>query len=787
MAERGGRRSRGVTRPDPGQGPWADLVALLYDRLYVPAGRPSQDEIERRGDLKSTKISRSTAYAILTLRRNPEWATFKALVVALDGHPDEWKPRWEEAKNRFDHERRTGKRLPLPGIENGDEYLPRIEERAVGDWQGRPSSFHQAWWRLRQAPRGIIAAVRFHWRDDPKARQRQIILEIFRDYAGDLLRPYREATHIEPRLVRVQQPSTARRGRREQWHTSAEPGTPPSGERYPNGTTVLQLLDESAQTLTLISDAGMGKTTQLALLTEELIQRALEAPPGAKVVLPVLVDLSTFRGQPFREWLISEISKTHQIAPKLVRGFLAVFEPGKPDGPSGDDVLLLLDGLDKIVEDHHRLQCVEHLKELRRRCHGLVVSSRVRDYHLVQRIQGVRCVLIDIPDREAVQWYLTTNDEALADVRAALEDDPSLWELLQSPLMLDIIHRTYSGRKANELRQSGSPDERRNWIFDAYLRRMLDEPSRYSQKDTIKWLTWLARTLTERGEDVFYLERLQSAVLADRERQTTDDAPAPIMATLASTFALAWIAVAGGPVAIDWGMILTVSATSWTVVKWKVKKRGERGRLPVGIEPVTGIQWRLSRRRIVLATLAAPTAFTFGAAAMQPRHGWWLALSVGCSLALSALIALLGGNPGKGREPIRPNQAIAQSGISAGIKLLFFLSGLLLMAPALADMIRRFSPGGQYLAGLLMTLFSGTFLVTFTVLLEYGADAFIRHWVLRCYLARTGYAPLRYVRFLHECEQRILLRRVGSGFAFQHQTLQEHCITTALQHEAGLD
>jgi hypothetical protein len=37
---------------------------------------------------------------------------------------------------------------------------------------------------------------------------------------------------------------------------------------------------------------------------------------------------------------------------------------------------------------------------------------------------------------------------------------------------------------------------------------------------------------------------------------------------------------------------------------------------------------------------------------------------------------------------------------------------------------------------------------------------------------------LRYVRFLHDAEGRVLLRRTGSGFAFPHRMLQEHLSTT---------
>jgi hypothetical protein len=60
--------------------------------------------------------------------------------------------------------------------------------------------------------------------------------------------------------------------------------------------------------------------------------------------------------------------------------------------------------------------------------------------------------------------------------------------------------------------------------------------------------------------------------------------------------------------------------------------------------------------------------------------------------------------------------------------------------------------------------------------LQLGWSACMQHWRLRYLLARPdiGAAPLRYTRFLHDAEQRILLRRIGSGFAFHHRLVQEH-------------
>ena len=39
---------------------------------------------------------------------------------------------------------------------------------------------------------------------------------------------------------------------------------------------------------------------------------------------------------------------------------------------------------------------------------------------------------------------------------------------------------------------------------------------------------------------------------------------------------------------------------------------------------------------------------------------------------------------------------------------------------------------------------------------------------------RYGYAPWNYVAFLDSCAERILLRKVGSGYIFVHRLLLEY-------------
>jgi hypothetical protein len=635
-SSRGGSRKQGVDRPDLAKGPWPELVALLYDRLYVPAGMPSFDTIGARSRLKNSPISRDMAYAVLKGTRRPSWSTFKALVLALDGDPKEWEQRFTQARRRHEAELRSGKLRPLPGVDEDDEV---VSPAGVGDWDARrlpPRRIRRLrrvmtglplaaavavfvmlspsrWWVL--APPAGLAIAAFIWLNlrrrrlagNRRGRQRQIMLEIFRAHCEDLLRFYRQGTHVEPRFARLELrlgSGDSRRHRRVRAAARTARST-----AYADGTTVAELFEEAAQNLVLISDAGIGKTTQLALLAEHLINKALQGAGDGKVVMPLLVNLCTYQGEPFEDWLVSEVRKTYQINPELTRRLLAGTSPRSADDPLTDDVLLLLDGLDEIPEQKHRLECAEHIQAYRQRCAGLVVTCRDRDIRLASKLGAVRYVMIDKPDRADVQRYLTSNDTALAAVRAALEADTSLWELLRSPLMLDVVSRTYADQdKADELSQPGlAPAERRSRIFDAYIRRMLREhrgyhPSRYQDHGkTLHWLCWLARTLTERSEQVFYLDRLLESWMPSPRAKLPMVLPRYTMQVLAVGLTYAWLAslTAFGAVHVD------LRGAAWVLA---------------GLLTMTAVQ-APSKSPISYAVLI-PVIFTVAASYLAPGINW---------------------------------------------------------------------------------------------------------------------------------------------------------------------
>lgn len=95
-------------------------------------------------------------------------------------------------------------------------------------------------------------------------------------------------------------------------------------------------------------------------------------------------------------------------------------------------------------------------------------------------------------------------------LRKAVEVDPVLHELTQTPLMLSIMSLAYQGAGRVELAaQSGaSLNERRKQIFNLYVEQMFQrkgidsrtESLLFPKEKTIEWLAWLAGKMKDHSQ-----------------------------------------------------------------------------------------------------------------------------------------------------------------------------------------------------------------------------------------------------------------------------------------------
>jgi DNA polymerase III delta prime subunit len=270
----------------------------------------------------------------------------------------------------------------------------------------------------------------------------------------------------------------------------------------PTGTRITEVYDEAGGELLILGEPGSGKTTLLLELARDLLDRTRQDETHP---IPVVFNLSswTSKQRSLGDWLVEELNLKYQVPRKL--GQLWVRD---------DQILLLLDGLDE-VSSTDRSACVEAINAYRQE-HGLlpmVVCSRNADYvALSKQVLLHRAVTIQPLTSQQIESYLSNAGEQLASVRAALHEDPALQELATTPLMLNVLTLAYQGTSIDRVEAGDSPEVRQRQVFSAYIERMLQRRSgqtRYSRQETMQWLGWLARQLSEHDQTEFYLERMQ--------------------------------------------------------------------------------------------------------------------------------------------------------------------------------------------------------------------------------------------------------------------------------------
>ena len=285
---------------------------------------------------------------------------------------------------------------------------------------------------------------------------------------------------------------------------------PDQGDRpLPPGMQIVKIFDAMEQLL-ILGAPGSGKTTLLLELARDLLARAVRDPTHP---IPVVFPLSTWAEsrRPLAEWLVEELYQRYDVPRKIGRAWV-----------EADQILPLLDGLDE-VKPAHRAACVEAINAFRK-AHDLplVICSRTADYQALAvplRLYGA--IVVQPLSPQQVDSYLTKIGTAGAAVQRAMGHDPMLGEMLDSPLMLNIVTVAYAGQPESQPRLIGTLKEQRDHLFGAYVDQMFRRRGivrRYTLQQTIHWLTWLAWQMVRHSQTVFYIERLQPDWLSGENR-----------------------------------------------------------------------------------------------------------------------------------------------------------------------------------------------------------------------------------------------------------------------------
>ena len=298
---------------------------------------------------------------------------------------------------------------------------------------------------------------------------------------------------------------------------------------------------ESLGALLILGAPGAGKTTLLLELLRDLLVAARVAPDHP---VPVVLNLSSWALEraTLADWLVEELNVAYELPRKTGQEWLA-----------NDRLLLLLDGLDEVAAEH-REACVSAINDFRRE-HGMAriaVCSRIGDYEaLTTRLRLHTAVLVEPLTPAQVDTFVASGGARLAGLRTAMQHEPELCELAQTPLLLGIMVLAYEG-VAVDMSDQDIHSDLRTRLFSQYVERMFQRRSKayqYRPFDTTKWLHWLAHQMVDHNLSIFYLDRTQPTWLPRKQQWVVQYG----LGIAIALFTLL-IGILGGPIGIVIGL-----------------------------------------------------------------------------------------------------------------------------------------------------------------------------------------------------------------------------------------
>ncbi|MET8909424.1 NACHT domain-containing protein [Micromonospora sp. NPDC004551] len=603
------------------------------------------------------------------------------------------------------------------------------------------------------------------------ARARRVLLERVRRYwvTSVLDRSLHEEARIELGIA-----ATAE-DRRHPWSLRASHRDGFTGS-LDDRTSMSALFDQLDQAVVIVGAPGAGKTTTLLELARDLLDRADHDPDAP---IPAVFNLSSWATlrRPLDRWLVEQLTERYGIPAGQAATWVAAGE-----------ILPLLDGLDEVGEQH-RDECAEAIAAFHQRqpLTPLAVCCREAEYARLRSAPPLYgTVAIQPLDRSQIGRYV--DRPGLAGLRAALDADPELWQLADSPLMLSIMALAYAdpGDAGTTPSSARSGRER---LFARYVDTMLRRRPhpRYRPEQTTGHLATLARALRLRDQTVFVLDLIDESWSA---RRPATRWTSTVLARLLGCAALAvplgaagWalgratgLVVAGGLLGLA-VLMHTVNYDDLFELTSSIRARDDR---PPGSWAAA---WTASvaelERLILVSALVAGTAvggFTGWFAAGGPS--WTAGLGYGGAFFLATVVALVGLDsaqvllhfrpppPRTDRREL-PSPLLRQrlTVMAADFATLGLSVAVLGFVPA------ALARGTAEALSFAVLLGGGTALVLFTVV---AFTPMIEQALVRRRLAREDLVPHPLLPFLDHAVQCLFLRQVGDGYIFVHRELLDH-------------
>lgn len=530
------------------------------------------------------------------------------------------------------------------------------------------------------------------------------------------------------------------------WETSEH-----TRQKLSQSTKVIDLFLQmgTGRSLLILGEPGSGKTTTLLETTRDLIRVAQQ---NIHQPIPVVFNLSTWSNPKITidKWLIQELNTNYQVSQEIAQNWVL-----------NQQLLLLLDGLDEVNYEF-RNACITAINQF---CQDygeteIIVCSRIKDYeNLSNSLRFQSAVYIQPLTLEQIHQYLQSVGAELSAVDRALQTDETLQELAKSPLMLSIMTLAYQGISITEL-PGMSLEEHRQHLFDKYIQRMFERriaKHSYSKEQSICWLSWLARQLKQRSQTVFFIEQMQPDLLPKNWYRLY------MVCSLLAFTSIGWFV----GIQLITPAKVVVSLTFTIVIFW----------LYFGLDRINPVEtlkwsWKNARKNLVKGiTYGLILGLMLKINSNLPDYNWGevvkyittlkelqLVRGIIFGLSLGLFFVIIRGLTGPSIQTLTtPNQGIRQS---ARNSLVFALIGSSILRST--AILLGWTTRGWTIFGFSFGMVAG------------GAEACIKHFIIRILLFYKGSIPWDYARFLDYATERIFLQKVGGGYIFVHRLLLEH-------------
>ncbi|MCL1467407.1 NACHT domain-containing protein [Argonema galeatum] len=277
--------------------------------------------------------------------------------------------------------------------------------------------------------------------------------------------------------------------------------------QLPSQTSIAQIFEQTGGKLMILGTQGSGKTTTLLELANELIT---SAENDISKPIPVLFDISSWQEdkQTIADWLISELQSKYNIAVKIGNQWI-----------NEQQLLPLLDGLDELELTRRQLclQGINQLLEGENKLKHIVVCTSLEEYkscHTKLRLHGA-IYLRSLTETQIKEYLMSSRSRELWE---NIKNEPPLLELAKTPLLLNMMTLAYEEILIHAWKRIADKKERREYLLNAYIRRMLtlQITSRYYRKNkeprpeqSRHWLVWLAKRMNESNQKWVIIEKIQ--------------------------------------------------------------------------------------------------------------------------------------------------------------------------------------------------------------------------------------------------------------------------------------